>query len=174
MLLHFFIACRLFYCFRVVYSKYKRRKECMLMLERLFDISKLQDELNPSVFTWNSVEGVLLILFLAGLGLCFANKLRKFLMTGFMLVVFIELCHIFAMSSVGSNIPVLQTIFAYDVIQSLAQLCVGTPLCTFFLYLQAFLNNTFGQAIEIAWQLFWFVWDIIGDNLSATWHMFFD
>ena len=134
-------------------------------LKKLFDITALQDALNPSIFTWNSLEGILVILFIVGIVLHFGKKVKNIIMSGFMFMIFLEMMHILAMSSVGDRFTILQTIFAYDTIQSLAQLCVGTPICTLLLYLQAFLNNTFGQAIEVMWQLFWLFWDTIGASI---------
>lgn len=144
-------------------------------LNKLFDITALQDDLNPSIFTWNSIEGLLVILFIVGLVLYFGKKVKNIIVSGFMFMVFLEMMHILAMSSVGDRFTILQTLFAYDTIQSLAQLCVGTPICRLLLYLQAFLNNTFGQAIEFMWQLFWLFWNTIGalvvDSIKTFMHL---
>lgn len=139
-----------------------------MSLDGFLDISALENELNPSVFTWDSLRGVIVLLLIIGLGVCVAKRLTRFVWYGIVLMILIQICHIFAMSSLGSHVPIMQSIFKYDVLQSLAQMCVGTPVATVLLYIQAFINSTFGLAFEavlVIWKIirpgFEFVYDSI-------------
>lgn len=132
------------------------------MFGNFFDITKLQGELNPDIFTWNSMQGVLVLLVLIGIGVCFAKKITRFFFYGFMYVIFMEIMHVFALSEIGSQFPVLQTIFRYNVLQSLAQLCVGTPVSDILLYIQVFINNTFGMAFTMVFE----IWKLIQPGLK--------
>lgn len=132
------------------------------MFGSFFDITKLQGELNPEIFTWDSMQGVLVLLVLIGIGVCFAKKITRFFFYGFMYVIFMEIMHVFALSEIGSQFPVLQTIFRYNVLQSLAQLCVGTPVSDILLYIQVFINNTFGMAFTMVFE----IWKLIQPGLK--------
>lgn len=132
------------------------------MFGSFFDITKLQGELNPEIFTWDSMQGVVVLLVLIGIGVCFAKKITRFFFYGFMYVIFMEIMHVFALSEIGSQFPVLQTIFRYNVLQSLAQLCVGTPVSDILLYIQVFINNTFGMAFTMVFE----IWKLIQPGLK--------
>lgn len=132
------------------------------MFGSFFDITKLQGELNPEIFTWDSMQGVIVLLVLIGIGVCFAKKITRFFFYGFMYVIFMEIMHVFALSEIGSQFPVLQTIFRYNVLQSLAQLCVGTPVSDILLYIQVFINNTFGMAFTMVFE----IWKLIQPGLK--------
>lgn len=132
------------------------------MFGSFFDITKLQGELNPEIFTWDSIQGVVVLLVLIGIGVCFAKKITRFFFYGFMYVIFMEIMHVFALSEIGSQFPVLQTIFRYNVLQSLAQLCVGTPVSDILLYIQVFINNTFGMAFTMVFE----IWKLIQPGLK--------
>lgn len=138
------------------------------MFGEFFDISALQEELNPSIFTWNSVQGVVVLLVIIGIGVCFAKKITKSGFYGFMGLILFQILHVFAMSSLGNQIPILSAIFHYDVFQSLAQLCVGTPVASALLYVQIFINHTFGLAFEMVvllWQLIKPGFEFVKDSL---------
>lgn len=132
------------------------------MFGSFFDITKLQGELNPEIFTWDSMQGVIVLLVLIGIGVCFAKKITRFFFYGFMYVILMEIMHVFALSEIGSQFPVLQTIFRYNVLQSLAQLCVGTPVSDILLYIQVFINNTFGMAFTMVFE----IWKLIQPGLK--------
>lgn len=102
------------------------------------------------------------------MGVCFAKKLTRFCFYGCMSLLLFEILHVFAMSRLGSQVPVLQSIFQYDVLQSLAQLCVGTPVCSVLLYVQVFINHTFGLAFDMVvllWDLIKPVFEFVKDSL---------
>lgn len=111
-------------------------------------VSELEKELNPDWWSWDAFRGIFMLLLIVGLGVCIAKKLMKFVWFGLMMVVFIQICHVFAMSDLGTYVPWMKTIFKYDVLQCIAQLFVGTPVAVGVLYIQAFLNQTFSLAFD--------------------------
>lgn len=119
-------------------------------------VSELEKELNPDWWSWDVFRGIFMFLLCLGLGFCIVKKLTKFVWCGLMLILLVQICHVFAMSDLGANFSWLQTMFKYDVLQSIAQLFVGTPIATGILYIQAFLNQTFSMvfdAIVLIWEL---------------------
>lgn len=134
------------------------------------DISSLQQELNPSVFSWDSLPGVIVLLIIVGMVVLLGRKVGRMLWYGFVLVVLIEIMHIFAFSTIGTTyLPFLQEIFKYHILQSLAQLCVGTHLATGLLFIQEFLNSVVGLAFEallLIWNLIYPVFKFAWDNIT--------
>lgn len=115
---------------------------------------QLLNTLTDSPFTWNSVYGVLVILFLVGLVFMAVKKVGHAVLWGFSVMLFVQIMHIIAFSPevtavVPEVIPILQTIFKYEPITALAQLCVGTKLSEWLVMLQVFLNRTIGEAVEV-------------------------
>lgn len=121
-----------------------------------FDISELQSELNPSAFSWDSVQGVIILLILIGLGICFAKKISRFFLYGFLFLVLLEILNVFAQSSLAEHIPIIQSMFQYAPLQALAQMCVGTPIASALLYVEQFIHSIFGLAFEavvVIWKI---------------------
>lgn len=137
-------------------------------MERFLDISALQEELNPSIFSLDSLRGLLLLLLIIGLVICVVRKMTQFVGLGLVLLVLIQIMHVFAHSTLGANFPVLADIFKYDVFQSLAQLFVGTPIATGLLHVQQFLNSTFGLAFEAVVH----IWNIIKPGVQKLYETF--
>lgn len=137
-------------------------------MEQFLDISALQEELNPSVFSLDSLRGLLLLLLIIGIVVCLVRRMTRLVGLGIVVLILIQILHVFSTSTIGSNIPVLADIFKYDVFQSLAQLFVGTPVCTGFLYVQQFFNQTFGLAFEAVY----YIWKIVQPWLKHLYDTF--
>lgn len=112
---------------------------------------ELKDGLEPTVLSWKSVYGiVVLLLFVIGVALCFRSVgYAAFLLGTF---AFLQIGHVVACSTqVGADLPFLQALFRYDVFAALAQLCVGTGLSDALLWLQAYLNFAVGTAVGLVY-----------------------
>lgn len=117
----------------------------------------LQKELNPDWFSKDTIRGFIILMAVIGVMVCVAKKLTHFVTTGVMLLVLFQICHVFGTSELGMRVvPWMQTIFPHDILQSIAQVFVNTPIATWILYVQAFLNQTFGLAFEavlVIWKI---------------------
>ena len=115
----------------------------------------LESTLNDTIFSIDSIYGIVIILFIVW---CVWRMLRHaagspFRIIGFLLLL--QIGHVVAFNvNVGNATHVLQTIFKYDVLTALAQLCVGTRVADVLLYVQAWLNAVVGGAISIVVELF--------------------
>ena len=119
-----------------------------LSIFQLPDISKRESELSSRILSINSLQGVIILFLIAYIAWKFFKDVPRFIAWVIALIVFLEIGHVASKGTLGEMVPFLKIIFKYDVFQSLAQLCVGTPVSKFFLYIQAYLNNTFGLAFE--------------------------
>lgn len=112
-------------------------------------VEQLAEELNPHWFSSETLQGLLILLVVVGLVVCVIRGLTKLAMSGIMFLLLIQMLHIFGQSHLGMQIaPWMSSWFQYDVLQSLAQVFVGTPVAKYILYVQAFLNETFGVALD--------------------------
>lgn len=120
---------------------------------------ELQSGLSDSIVTIQSLRGILMLVILVGILIRFAKNLAKGLVWCFCFLFLWQILHIISCETVlGTWVPILRSIFPYDVFVTLAQLCVGTPVATVLLWLQAFLNETVGTLFRtIFWviQVFW-------------------
>lgn len=137
-----------------------------LSIFKLSDISALESELSSRILSINSLQGVLVLFLVAYIAWKFFKDVPRFIAWVIALIVFLEIGHVASKGTLGNMIPVLKIIFKYDVFQSLAQLCVGTPVCKFLLYVQSYLNNTFGLAFEAAIVLCKRLYEMIGNPLD--------
>lgn len=127
-------------------------------------VEQLAEELNPHWFSSETIQGLFVLLLVIGLCVCIFRKLTKLVFLGFAFLVFCQIMHIFGGSDLGMQVaPWASSVFKYDVLQSLAQVFVGTPVATGILYVQAFLNETFGlafDAVVVIWKIVqpWLLW----------------
>lgn len=109
----------------------------------------LESTLNSTAFSTDSLYGILIIVVIAYLIIGGIRRVTNSIgsVIGFML--FLEIAHVCAFStSLGTMFPSLQELFKYDVFTALAQLCVGTPIADFLLYLGAFLNEVMQTVVD--------------------------
>lgn len=113
----------------------------------------LEQTLNQSVFSGDSVYGILIVILIVFLLIRSIHKMTNFVLSlcGFLLLL--QVMHWVSMNtSVGTWAPVLQSVFKYDVFTALAQLFVGTPVADGLLWLQAWLNTVL--AAVAGWVLY--------------------
>ena len=129
----------------------------------------LQSSLADTPFSLSSLPGILLLLCLIGIVVLCVKKVGRMIAAGFGLLVLLEILHIIAYRTpIGSDVPILQTIFPYEPFTALAQLCVGTPVSDVFLWIQAFLNTVIGGAFTTVWHWLILVVDYFRNAWSAA------
>lgn len=140
----------------------------LLRVENVSDVfNGLKDSLNASAFSVDSVYGVIVLLLAVFLSIKICKSLRKSIMWWIGLVLFLEIMHVLAFSTVlGTWIPATQVIFKYDVLTMFAQWCVGTKVSEFLLLLQAYISTIVGGAFATIFHwfelLFGFMFSQIG------------
>ena len=97
-------------------------------------------ELNPNVFSFDSLEGIIVVVALAFLVWCIARKFIKFVWWSIGLIFFIQIMYVLGKSPVNDIIPI-GNIFKYDVFSAIAQLCVGTKFSEGLLAFGNWLSN---------------------------------
>ena len=117
----------------------------------VFEITSLLEQLNDRILSIDSLQGLLVFLLCALIIFKLAGEVRKMLRWFIFLILFMEIGHAAAQTELGQSIPWMGQIFKYNMLQSVAQLFKGTPICTALLYMQQFLNETIGQAFPIIW-----------------------
>ena len=115
--------------------------------------------LAEEMLDWRSIYGLIILFLIAFMIWKCTKDLGQFFTFLISLFLFIQIGHVIAsMPVMEKNVPVLKMIFRYDVLQALAQLCVGTPVCMWLLRAQAFLNFSITTAIMLLLEtLQWFV-----------------
>lgn len=107
------------------------------------------NRLSSTPFSWNSVPGLLLILFLLGICVFLARKAVRAVLTGVGLVVFLQVMHIIAYSTpIGDAWPFIKSLFGFAPLLSLAQLVVGTPVGNALVSAEVFLEYVIGNAFS--------------------------
>lgn len=99
----------------------------------------LEGMLNPSVFTLDSVEGVVV----TALGIWAVYRITKNLgdFVGWAIgaLFLIQLGYVLGFTVLDNYIP-FSSIFKFDIITAMAQLFAGTPIADGLLYVSAFIN----------------------------------
>lgn len=108
----------------------------------------LLSELNPEIWSTDTAKSILFLIFGFGMTVFVFKTLKKAICWWIGLIFFMEIMHFVAFQTVfGMQFPLLQEVFKYDVLSMLAQVCVGTKLCSILLYARAFLEATIGAAV---------------------------
>lgn len=100
------------------------------------------DMLNPSILSFDSVQGVLVAIILFVIILSCIKKVGKLTMQCTGALIIIQICYILGTTSLNAYIP-FSSIFKYDLLTSLAQLCVGTKLSDIILTINYVITTAF-------------------------------
>ena len=104
--------------------------------------STLESTLNPEILTMDSIYGILIVIGIVWLIIRGFKKVTSSFGSIIGFILFLYFAYILAFNTdMGIWFPTLKTIFKYDVLTALAQLCVGTPVANVLLYIQAWLNT---------------------------------
>ena len=119
------------------------------------DITKMKELLNPKILTPDSIQGVIVLCMTLYVIFRLTKHIRDGLIWSLCLIILCQIGHVvFTMTVVGDAVPFLKELFKYDVLTSIAQLCVGTKLCDILLWMQAWINWLFTNivgAFILAW-----------------------
>lgn len=103
-------------------------------------ISALKDELysllNSSAFSTDSIEGWILILLVGFIIWNIYKKALKFVGWSVAVIFMFQVCYWLSFTGLNDIIP-LSVIFKYDVLTSIAQCFVGTPVCDIILWINS-------------------------------------
>lgn len=100
----------------------------------------LQNTLNSSAWSSDSLYGIIILVLIGWLVIKFARNVTRSIGSIIGLIIFLEVGHMLAFnSSIGTDYPILKEIFKYDVLTAIAQLFVGTKVGDFLLSAQAWL-----------------------------------
>ena len=102
--------------------------------------SDLQNVLNPSILTPDSLQGVFVLLALAFIVWCLFKKTIRFIKFSVIFLCIMQLGFVLGQTALNDIVP-LSDWFKYDVFAALAQLCVGTPVASFFLWLSRWISG---------------------------------
>lgn len=84
-------------------------------------------ELNPSAWSLDSIEGVVILLIVAFITWAAIKKMFNFLWMAVGAIFLIQFLYVLGQTSFNEIIPIASW-FKYDIFSALAQLCVGTKL----------------------------------------------
>lgn len=109
---------------------------------------EFQNLLNTSAFSKDSIEGWIIIILCLILVYEISQKAIK--AVGWLIgaIFFFQVCYWLSLTSVNDTIP-LSVIFKYDVLQAIAQCFVGTRLCDFLLWADAFMRVVCSKTWEL-------------------------
>lgn len=126
-------------------------------LQEIQDV--LLKNINPDIFSTDYAKSVLFFLFGIGIAVFVFRTLKKAICWWLGLIFFMEIMHFIAFQTIfGTQYPILQELFKYDVLSMLAQIFVGTKLCEWILYARAFLEATVGTAVMMLYHfLLWLI-----------------
>ena len=102
----------------------------------------LFSSINNTPFSWNSIEGIVVII----LGLCCVhaiwNRATKAVIWAGGMIFMCQLLYVLSLTGLNDVIP-LSSVFKYDVFASIAQCFAGTKVCDALLWFDSFLTVTF-------------------------------
>ena len=134
-----------------------------------YDITHFTNQLNPKILSPDSIQGLITLLLILYIVSRFVNKLGDAFRWSLSLILFMQIGHIISNAGLKNILPFAGQLFKYDVLESIAQLCVGTKLCEWILYLHWFLDATYSKAwdvIMIFWNMFGKHWKFWLDTLT--------
>lgn len=118
-----------------------------------YDITYFTNQLNPKILSPDSIQGLITLLLIIYIVSRFVNKLFDAFRWSLGLILLMQIGHIISEAGLKNMVPFMGQLFKYDVLQSIAQLCVGTKLCEWILYLHWFLSATYTKAFAVVMML---------------------
>lgn len=110
----------------------------------------LEATLNSQSLSGDSIYGIVIIAVICLLVYKGIKSVTNSLGSIIGFILLLEVGHVCAFSTtLGAQAPILQAIFKYDVLTALAQLCVGTPVSQFLLYVQAWMNAVMQRVVDV-------------------------
>jgi hypothetical protein len=98
--------------------------------------------LNSNIFSFDSTEGIVIIVLLAFAVWCFAKKFLSFAWWCLGLILFFQVMYVIGKTPINDVLPVAN-IFKYDVFSAIGQLCPNTKLASALTWLGTAMSNIF-------------------------------
>ena len=137
---------------------------------------RLFESLNPSIFSLNSIPGIIVLILIITIIYCIAKKATQALNWILKFILLYECFFCLSLTGFNDLVP-LSKVFRFDICTSLAQLFVGTPICDGFLYVASFIaalmNRIWEICRDICYGMWWIVelgWDLIKDGWHSFWN----
>lgn len=135
---------------------------------------RLMESLNPSAFSLNSIPGIICVILIITLIYGLYKKATKAVSWFLSILLVYEAFYCLSLTGFNDLVP-LSKVFKYDVLTAIAQLFVGTPICTGLLYVVAFISALMSKIWDLCAGLvhgmWWFVeWCI--DLVKMAWQEF--
>lgn len=126
---------------------------------------QLFEMLNSSAFTSDSAQGWIVMIILVVLVYKLSQNALDFVGWCIGVIAFIQICYWLGHTGLNNIIP-FSNIFKYDILQSVAQCFVGTKICDWLLYADAFIRNICNMAWDGLSKLSIFknTWETIKDS----------
>ena len=131
-----------------------------------YGIGSYQDVMNPSVWSSQSLEGIIVLVLILFIVYKLFHHAYKFAWWCIGLIFFIEIMYILGLTAINDTIP-LHSIFPHSILNSIAQLCVGTKFSYCLYYIDTMLTYSVAKAGELAWRLLVSMWSVIQHALPA-------
>ncbi len=143
------------------------------MAQGIIEIKEfLQSLLNPSVLTFDSAEGVVVIVLCVIIVYRITKNLGDFIGWLIGALFMIQLCYVLGLTVLDDYIP-FSAIFKYDLLTAVAQLFNGTFIADIFLYMSAFINYVAKIVTEFFVTVCPFLKNVFGDVFkSLPWEIF--
>lgn len=107
------------------------------LFNTIFDT--LKSWLNPTAFSWSSIEGIIVLILMFLLIRGFFLHPFKYALRIIIILLLVHIGFVLGFTPLNDIIP-FRTIFKYDVLSAPAQLFVGTPIADWILKLDAFVK----------------------------------
>lgn len=113
-------------------------------MKELFVLIKdeLMNMLNPSAFTTDSIEGLLLIGLIVYMIYHMTKKTKRIIKFCLEVMLALQIGYWLSLTSLNNLID-LKSIFKYDIITAIAQVFVGTKICDMLIDLNAIIKTIF-------------------------------
>lgn len=103
---------------------------------------ELMNMLNPSAFTTDSIEGLLLIGLIVYMIYHMTKKTKRIIKFCLEVMLALQIGYWLSLTSLNNLID-LKSIFKYDIITAIAQVFVGTKICDMLIDLNAIIKTIF-------------------------------
>lgn len=135
---------------------------------------RLLESLNPSIFSLNSIPGIIILILIIMLIYSFYRHATKAIgWFGGILIVY-EAFYCLSLTGLNDFIP-LSYVFKHDILVSISQLFVGTPICDGLLYIAAFIGALMAKIWSICGWMFGGIsygLEFVFDLIKEAWHAF--
>lgn len=130
-----------------------------------YGIHSYQDVINPTVWSAQSIEGLIVLILLVFVVYKLFHKAYKFAWWCIGAIFFIEILYILGLTEINNTIP-LHSIVPFSILGSLSQITVGLPKLSYALYyIDTMLTYSVAKAGVFAWHVLVWLYNLIKNSL---------